>query len=233
MSTKYGTSVLDFSELDLNGSRTREKRGDRFEKFAEEFLELQGYEVVKRPAIGTDGGCDLIVQLPKRREQKRATRYLVSCKNYSRPINRKNDEFNLSLLDRHKCDSFVLFYSNDVTSDMLEHISAIDEDCAVYIDRYSGADIEKIMLEMPAYYGLMRRYFPKCYNSFIRQRKGVDCEYVDCSGYDCDDYFVQFIYEPKNFGMEDKITCRHCATDLARDLHEDGIPYDSFRFYDE
>ncbi|QSV17504.1 restriction endonuclease [Photobacterium ganghwense] len=232
MMTKYGTSLLDFAELNPIDTDISEKAGDRFEKFAAEYLRLEGFDIVRRPAVGPDGGCDMIVEDPNKGRRKKPLRFLVSCKNYSRRISCRDDKFYLGQLDRHKCDSFILFYSNDVTQDMREYIDSIDEDCEASIILFTGAVIEETMLETPKYYRLMRRYFPKCYNALIPKRRKIVCEYSDCNGYE-DARFVQFIYESKNFAMKNLITCKYCAIDFRRDLSDEGILFDSFHFKNE
>ena len=73
--------ILDFSEIPL--AKGGSVGSDTFEQFAAEFLKLIGYEDVRGPSRGADGGKDLIVEEVRRGISRNTkVRWLVSCKHF-------------------------------------------------------------------------------------------------------------------------------------------------------
>ena len=105
--------ILDFSEIPL--AKGGSVGSDTFEQFAAELLKLIGYEEVRGPSRGPDGGKDLIVEEVRRGISRNTKiRWLVSCKHFfhSGKAVGVSDESGISdRVNQHKCAGFLGVYS--------------------------------------------------------------------------------------------------------------------------
>lgn len=101
--------VLDFSEIPP--AKAGSAGSDTFEQFATELLKLIGYEEVRGPSRGRDGGKDLIVeQVRKGISKNTKVRWLASCKHFihgGKAVG-VSDESDISdRVNQHKCAGFL------------------------------------------------------------------------------------------------------------------------------
>lgn len=159
--------ALDFTEIPTAAEGPLR---DRFELFAREFLEAEGFHIVEQPDRGADGGRDIIV------EEERLgpgganrLRWLVSCKHkaHSGTSVAPKDEQNIrDRLGTHRCQGFIAFYSTLPSSGLGATLSALRPDL-----EYLQLDcevIERKLLDSPRARVLAVRYMPKSFNAWVQ-----------------------------------------------------------------
>jgi hypothetical protein len=147
---------------------------DSFEFFARDYLRELGYEILKEPSRGADGGMDLIVQNRRSlgKENEIIKTWLVSCKHFAQSGKSVGLDDEHDILDRvraHHCQGFLGFYSTLPSSALRTRLdnlrTSID---TLTIDRES---IEAVVIGNPRLVSLFQRYFPSSYH---RWRTEVD-----------------------------------------------------------
>jgi hypothetical protein len=159
--------ILDFSEIPsakggLSGS-------DTFEQFAAELLRLIGYEEVRGPSRGPDGGRDLIVEeVRKGISRNTKIRWLVSCKHFihSGSAVGVNDETDISdRVNQHKCAGFLGVYSTLPTTSLDERLQQQPFESQLL----TPEQIEKYLLDNPDGIKLAERFFPESMKRWSRE----------------------------------------------------------------
>ena len=80
-------SIIDFNEIESS---------HKFEQFAEDVLQSQGFKIIKRPGEGPDGGRDMVVtDTLIGRVSNKAIKYLVSCKFWKKAVGVDDDAFQI------------------------------------------------------------------------------------------------------------------------------------------
>lgn len=163
--------ALDFTEIP---AADRGPKRDRFEFFARELLEIQGFTIVEQPDRGADGGRDLIVQENRLGPGgTTAVRWLVSCKHkaHSGASVTPADELNIrDRLGTHRCQGFIAFYSTLPSSGLgqtfrklLPDFEFLQFDCEV---------IEQRLLNNPEGHAVARRYMSLSYSNWVQTAQG-------------------------------------------------------------
>lgn len=152
--------MIDFSEIEPSDSG----RGlsDRFELFARDFLEIQGFKIVQNPGRGSDRQKDLIVSEERTGVGGRNTiKWLVSCKNFSGSkrsvtLSDENDIYDRVL--RHSCGGFLGFYSTIPSSGLNDKLYELAPKIEVSV--FDRSLIERHLIK-PQFSQLLIQYFPK------------------------------------------------------------------------
>jgi len=151
--------ILDFSEIPP--AKPGSAGSDTFEQFAEELLKLMGYEVIRGPSRGPDGGKDLIVEeVRKGISRSTRVRWLVSCKHFihgGKAVG-VNDESDISdRVNQHKCAGFLGVYSTLPSTSLDERLQQQPFEYQLL----SPEQIEKYLLDNPQGIKLAERFFPE------------------------------------------------------------------------
>lgn len=203
---------IDIKEL------SDKKTGAELEEFAAEFLEALGF-IVTIPAVGADGGKDLIA-----RETIRGNDYnwLVSCKDYSKTIGRSDEQFSMKDLELNECDGLILFYTNRISSSLEQELNRHKRGRRLKLMAFLPNKIETDLITDPRLAPVFQYYFPKSYAKLF-PNKGIECQ---CSNHDCDsevnfEELYLYSYKPKDNPLryETKFVCRECEYSGAF-LHE-------------
>lgn len=160
--------MIDFKEIPPGNAQGDEQ--DIFELFARDFFEARGYEILKSPSRGSDGGRDLIIgEAISGKVTKTTRKWLVSCKHNAHSgssVSKLVESDVRDRLERHDCDGFVAFYSTIPSSDLSEYFDSIESSTDVL--RYDGKRIEKeILADANLVESVARRYFPKSYEKIV------------------------------------------------------------------
>lgn len=163
-------SLIDFNEIEsfpIGNKLTL----DRFECFAEDLLYALGFTIISSPGRGADGGKDLIVsEIKQGILSSKTSKILVSCKNFSK--SRKsvncNDEPNIKdRLERHRCDSFLGFYSTIASSDLVSNTDTIKERSnELSINFLSGHQIRKLLCRNNQTLEVFKTYLPSSFRKY-------------------------------------------------------------------
>jgi hypothetical protein len=159
--------ILDFSEIPPAKGGSADS--DRFEQFAAELLKLIGYEVVRGPSRGPDGGKDLIVEeVRKGISRNTKIRWLVSCKHFiqSGKAVGVTDEPNISeRLNQHKCAGFLGVYSTLPSTALEERLHQQPFESQLL----TPEQVEKYILDDPQGIKLAERFFPESIKRWSRE----------------------------------------------------------------
>ncbi|MDF3129272.1 restriction endonuclease [Kiritimatiellaeota bacterium B1221] len=154
--------LLNFQEIP-SAKATKQSLGsqDTFELFAEEVLELVGFEIISSPGRGADGGKDLVVREIRKGVGGQSTiEWLVSCKHFAHSGESVSPEHEQNIVDRveqHNCDGFFGFYSTLPSSGLQ---SRLDQLVNIETLVYSREKIERRLLDSEEGRLIASRYFP-------------------------------------------------------------------------
>jgi len=159
--------ALDFTEIP---SASAGALRDRFELFARDLLEAEGFRILEQPDRGADGGRDLIV------EEERLgpggtnrVRWLVSCKHKAHSGNSvtPGDEQNIrDRLGTYRCGGFIAFYSTLPSSGLGETLNKLRPQFECL--QLDAEVIERKLLDSPRCRVLAARYMPRSFNAWIQ-----------------------------------------------------------------
>src|SRR5690606_10986241 len=207
---------LDFSEI---------PSGDDFENFSKIFLENIGYRILVKPAVGRDGGRDIIAEQPGNFGVG-GYRWLVSCKHFSRSgrsVGIKDDEANINKLKEHNCHGFMFLYSTNYTEDLRASIERACEyaRCDYFI--FNGHDIAHRMLSSPHQYPLIQQYLPETHKRLVGAiGSGVNCcEYAD----DMEGFYLFYTKNDLTNQIEVMTLGQCCIASYANHYDENRLPY--------
>lgn len=181
--------VLNYKEIPqaniANGNQ------DKFELFARDFFELLGFRIIEGPDRGQDGGRDLVIEEERRGIfNSSRIRWMVSCKHKSHSGKSVNDSDEQDISDRvkvHNCKGFIGFYSTVISSPLGRKLKELEKSFEVKI--FDGESIETILLKNNKGTELIKRYFPRSYetindktpSNLLEDYKPLCCE---CCGKD-------------------------------------------------
>jgi hypothetical protein len=159
--------VLDFSEIPPAKGGSADS--DTFEQFAAELLKLIGYEEVRGPSRGADGGKDLIVEeVRKGISRNTKIRWLVSCKHFvhgGKAVG-VSDESDISdRVNQHKCAGFLGVYSTLPSASLDERL----QQQPFEFQLLTPEQIEKYLLDSPQGIKLAERFFPESMKRWSRE----------------------------------------------------------------
>ncbi|QIB41670.1 restriction endonuclease (plasmid) [Rhizobium oryzihabitans] len=165
-------AALDFTEI---ASAQSGPDRDRFELFAREFFDSEGFRIIEQPDRGADGGRDLIVEEDRSGPGGvNVVRWLVSCKHkaHSGASVSPGDEINIrDRLYTHRCQGFVSFYSTLPSSGLGQTLRALQPDFE-YLQLDSEV-VERKLLDSPRGRVLAARYMPKSFNRWIQASRAA------------------------------------------------------------
>jgi hypothetical protein len=158
--------ALDFREIATAQSGADR---DQFELFARDFLEAEGFEIVRGPDRGPDAGRDLIVR-ELRAGLIGTSRFdwLVTCKHKAHSGAAVSHAEETSLRDRietHHCNGLLAFYSTLPSSTLSTHLESLKPNFGLVI--YDRERIEAKLLDSPKGRALAARYFPLSFQKWI------------------------------------------------------------------
>lgn len=160
--------VVDFTEIAQAGTGSGNQ--DDFEFFAQAFLESQGYEVVRKPARGPDGGVDLIVL--ERRSYPEVIRWLVSAKHKAhggRAVSNR-DEPNISDDVRaNGCNGFLGVYSTIMTSRLEKTLRGISDNTEIETCVFQSRELEGLIIQDSSPTSVFASFFPKSHAKFMKK----------------------------------------------------------------
>lgn len=207
--------VLDFIEIPDDHA---------FENFCMHLLEAMGLRIPVPPAIGPDGGRDIVCEEPS---QFGATgyRWLVSCKHFAKSgtsVGVKRDEANANKLIEHRCNGFMFFYSTAYTEGFR---ATVDRVCQAINSQYkifNAYDIERILLSSVRMFPLIRQYFPMSHARLVRLLNfGSCCDRVT----DQDRLYAVYTRNETNGEVNYQSLCEYCTDSLLEHLQSENIDY--------
>ena len=162
--------VIDLTEI---------KDDHTFENFCMHFLEVMGLDIPVTPAIGADGGRDIICEEPSQFAQ-RGFRWLVSCKHFAGSKNKRsvgvNDDWaKPHKLQEHGCSGFMFFFSTGFTEDFRTSVDKICNEIRRQYQIFNHLEIERILLSEPKFYPLIFQYFPVSHRRLATLSNADDC----------------------------------------------------------
>jgi HEAT repeat protein len=115
MTSPGGLTPEDFKRLPRDG--------ERFETLVSQLLKAMGCRIIEKPAIGTEGGRDVLVDriLSDPIIGERSERVVVQCKHYAhsgRPVRDSNVGVWQNAMTRHKAQGYLLVTSTRVTENL-------------------------------------------------------------------------------------------------------------------
>ncbi|MBZ9559087.1 restriction endonuclease [Halomonas coralii] len=195
-----------------------------FENFCMHLLEEHGAHIPVRPAIGPDGGRDIICEEPIQ-FGSRGYRWLVSCKHYAysgRPVGVRDDAAIANKLAEHDCNGFMFFCSTSYTEGFVTSVNNICNNKQSQSKFFNCYDIERILLSSPKFYPLIRQYFPNSHNRLTRLfDKEICCLYYDPR---CALYAV-YTQNSNDQSVGYKVYGECCIDDVIEHLRESGCAY--------
>lgn len=206
--------VIDFKEISDDHA---------FENFCMHLLEGMGLTIPVQPALGPDGGRDVICEEPSR-FGSRGYRWLVSCKHYAhsgRSVGVNNDAAIANKLIEHGCNGFMFFFSTSFTESFRASVDSVCSQIKSQYKIFNCYEIERILLSSPMYYPLIRQYFPASHNRLVSLIGEECCLY--CSPQDA--LYAVYTESRENNEIIYQVFCEGCIGHFIEHLDESGIEY--------
>lgn len=204
--------VIDFKEI---------QDDQQFENFCMHLLETMGFKIPVPPAVGPDGGRDIICEEVSGLGV-RGRRWLVSCKHFAqsgRAVGNSDDQANINKLVEHGCEAFMFFFSTPYSESFR---TSVDNVCMHSNKQYiifNVYDIEKLLLSAHQYYPLFQQYFPESFQRMFENRTSLHCGH---SGFGGEELYAVFTDQAM---YEYELYCEQCLQPLVEYLNYDNIPY--------
>jgi len=148
---------------DITAGNAKDYKSDLFEYFAEDFFKKKGFNIIKLPARGTDGGADLIIIEPLiGKISSSENRWLVSCKHSvhsNRAIGKSLEQDVSDRLKKHNCNGFLGFYSLGMTESLREYLDTTLLKEGFIWTVYNYVRIEREIFEEPIDHNWLKTYF--------------------------------------------------------------------------
>lgn len=218
--------MIDFTMLGANAN----EKGQRLEQFASEFFRAQGFQILKGAAVGQDGGADLIVS-QYHSSPDIFINWLVSCKNYGRPVG-PNDELELAERVRvNRCQGFIGFYPSGTTEGLEKKILSLRE-IKLQGAIYDGPRILNQVHQDPRLSPLIDLFFPQINGFRLDSRNAPNiCEACNARflhslpadspeelTYEEVSNGIFVAYERQGTGINFKYICDHCCNDKLQEI---------------
>jgi len=162
------TNYLDWNEMPAAHEGGPDQ--DRFELFARDFLDAQGFTIVEGPGRGVDRGRDLIVHEPvtgmlTSSEQ----RWLVSVKHRAssgRSVTPQDEADPIGRVRIHSATGFMAVYSTLPSSTLDDAFDRMrKQQIAVHV--FDRGRIERLLLSDNRLRPVFKTYFPQSYERFM------------------------------------------------------------------
>ncbi len=184
-------AVLDFKEIPE--AHIASGNQDQFELFARDFLEIFGFEILRPPSRGADGGLDLLVQETRTGiTGETKIKWLVSCKHKAHSGNSVGVDAEINVLDRvrsHDCEGFIGFYSTLPSNALSSKLSGLQKTEKIEMAVFDSNRIESDLLSNSNGAVLAKRYFPISFQKWqqehpipaklLRKTEGLKCAYCE------------------------------------------------------
>ena len=206
--------VLDFKEIPDDHA---------FENFCMHLLKEMGLRIIVPPAIGPDGGRDIICEEPSQFRQI-GYRWLVSCKHFAlsgRSVGVKDDEANANKLVEHGCHGFMFFYSTAYTEGFRAAVDRVGEKIHGKPTIFNVYDIENILLSSVEMFPLIRQYFPISHDRLVQLRNAACCDRVTPQ----DALFAVYIRDQYTGTVSYQTFGECCINDCVESLRSQKIKY--------
>ena len=140
--------------------------GARFEALVCQLLEAMGYRIIESPAIGTEGGRDVLVERTTRDEMvERRETVLVQCKHYAhsgRAVADSDVGVWQNAMTRYKARGYLLVTDTRVTENLGRSFREFSEDEANYPRWAAFWDVDKLIAELDRQPQVRDSFFPPC-----------------------------------------------------------------------
>jgi Holliday junction resolvase-like predicted endonuclease len=214
MSANYQDSkpmLIDFTEVTDHQD---------WERFAMEFLQLQGLQIVQRCAVGPDGGVDFIAAANV--GFGGTYRWLVSCKlRGSGTVGIGGDAADDHKLREFGCNGFMFVYSRPLTSGLLASFHRVKANTNAGLHIFTDREIESALVGNPAFYLLIRQYFPLSWQRLAPALQINDC---DC-GHAMGNIYLLPYTDPQTMQVMHQRCCDYCGSSVTSGLEDANIVY--------
>lgn len=208
--------VIDFTEIPSLDNHA-------FENFCMHLLQEMGLTITVYPAVGPDGGRDIICE-EYSQFARSGLRWLVSCKHYAgskKSIGVNEDAAIANKLTQHGCDAFMFFFSTPYTEGFRNSVENVCYQIRRQFKIFNCYDIEKQLLSSPKFYPLIRQYFPISHGRLVGFLNSSEC---------CDRVMPQdalfVVYTWDNIGrVLYQVFGECCIGDFLEHLQENNIEY--------
>jgi len=149
-----------------------------FENFCMQLIVLKGLTIPVAPAIGPDGGRDIVCEEPSQFDHVIGYRWLASCKHFARsgrPVGSSDDAAIPHKLAEHGCNGFMFFFSTPYTESFRTSVYKVCDSQHCQHKIFNSYEIEEILLSSPKFYPLIRQYFPISHSKIVTLLNSVPC----------------------------------------------------------
>jgi len=148
---------IDFKSLPQDGSQ--------FEELIHQLLEAMGYRVLEKPAIGTEGGRDILIERTlKDAFTERRERVVVQCKHTAhggRAVGDADVGLWQNAMHRYKARGYLLVTSTRVTENLSRAFREYTEDEANSPRWAAFWNAETIVQHLDEHSDIVQRFFPR------------------------------------------------------------------------
>jgi hypothetical protein len=140
------------------------KDGARFESLVCQLLEAMGYRILERPAVGTEGGRDALVERTIKDEMTaRSETVVVQCKHYAhsgKPIGDSDVGVWQNAMARYKARGYLLITDTRVTENLSRFFKEFTDDNANYPKWAAFWDVDQLIAELDKQPQVRDVFFP-------------------------------------------------------------------------
>lgn len=191
-----------------------------FELFAMSYLELKGYAIERRPALGADGRKDMIVSQAVGFGS--SYRWLVSCKHRvssSASIGSNDDGVDITKVFENCCHGVLFVYSRPITEPLLRHIETVAKNFNCGYGVLTNYDIQRDLVSDPRYYSLISQCFPQSYSRLIQHVQGGSCA---CT-YEMGGLYLIPYFDHQVGAVKYQKVCGYCYSRVQDALQNEGF----------
>jgi len=163
--------VIDFTEITDDHA---------FENFCMHLLQKMGLHIPVPPAVGADGGRDIICEEASQFSPG-GYRWLVSCKHFAgskKSVGVNADFAKPHKLVEHRCHGFMFMFSTAFTEDFRTSLQKICFEMRSGFKIFNCYEIEEKLLSSPHYFPLIRQYFPRSHDRLASLASSACCHYL-------------------------------------------------------
>ncbi len=144
--------------------KTLPKDGIRFENLICHLLEAMEYHILEKPAIGCEGGRDILVErLLKDAMTERRERVVVQCKHYvhsGKAIGDNQVGIWQNAMTRHKARGYLLITDTRVTENLSRSFREYTQDEINFPNWASFWDVDDLIVHLNKYPKILSSFFP-------------------------------------------------------------------------
>jgi len=155
--SRMDSTLINFLTLPVDGAR--------FEALVAQLMEAMGYTILEKPAIGTEGGRDILVERTLKDVMgERRERVVVQCKHHAHSGKAISDrELGVwqSALTRHKARGYLLVTDVRVTENVSRAFREFTNDEANYPKWAAFWDVDTLTSHLYRHSSIKDAFFPK------------------------------------------------------------------------